>query len=148
MATTPLSKQTPAQETTSTVRRDIFKNLVASADTPVTAVSKNKQVAPSSEDIRLVKELKQAQDEKAHALRKVARLQEQIHQLQKHEPATLETVVQVAEQSGETAAITWARQQVSNITSQPPFSQVRRIYMLCSCFFALVLSLTTSCFVL
>jgi hypothetical protein len=40
-------------------------------------------MAPSvSEDIQLVKELKLAQDEKADALRKVARLKEQIQQLQ------------------------------------------------------------------
>jgi type IV secretory pathway TrbL component len=130
---TPLSKQQPPltrlEEAPSTVRRDIFQHLVASADTPTTVSNNNndnnnnRHVA--SEDIRLVMELKQVQDEKANALRKVARLQEQIHQLQKHEPGTLETVVQVAEQSGEMAAITWARQQVSNATSQPPVSQVR-----------------------
>lgn len=100
----------------STVRRDILRNLREYADTPP---------IKQSEDIRLVKELKQAQDEKADALRKVARLREQIHQLQTQEPASLEVVVQVAEQSGETAAIQWAREQVSNNPQQPPVSHVR-----------------------
>jgi hypothetical protein len=36
-----------------------------------------------SEDIQLARELKLAQDEKADALRKIARLKEQIQQLQK-----------------------------------------------------------------
>jgi hypothetical protein len=110
--------------TPSTVRRDIFENLVASADTPT--ASNNHHVASESKDIRLVKELKRTHDEKAHVLRKAARLQEQVHQLQKRDPTALVTVVQLAEQSGEVAAISWARQQVSNACHQPPVSQVSR----------------------
>lgn len=110
---------TPMLSTTtdppSTVRRDMLRNLRELADTPP---------LKESNDIRLVKELKQAQDEKADALRKVARLKEQIQQLQKHEPANLETLVQVAETSGESAAVSWAREQVSGTRPQP-ISQVR-----------------------
>ena len=114
-----MQESSPQKESNSpsTARRDILRNLREYADTP--------PVTKQSEDIRLVKELKQAQDEKADALRKVARLREQIHQLQTQEPSSLEVVVQVAEQSGETAAIQWAREQVSNNPQQPPVSQVR-----------------------
>jgi hypothetical protein len=134
---TTTSIQEPSQETNppSTARRDVLRNLREYADTPP---------IKQSEDIRLVKELKQAQDEKADALRKVSRLREQIHHLQTQEPATLEVVVQVAEQSGETAAIRWAREQVSNNPQQPPVSQVRThmICLLCPISFVLLILLT------
>ena len=66
----------------STERRDMLRNLYDLADTP----------PKESADLRLVKELKQAQDDKADALRKVARLRKQIHQLQQ-QPANEGAVV-------------------------------------------------------
>lgn len=55
--------------TPSTIRRDTLRNL--------------RDMAPDSQNVQLVKELKMVQEEKADALRKVARLKEQIQQLQK-----------------------------------------------------------------
>lgn len=78
------------QETPSTVHRDTLRNL--------------RDMAPSaaggSEDIQLARELKLAQDEKADALRKVARLKEQIQQLQKPQvisPQQQQSVSQVSD---------------------------------------------------
>lgn len=67
---TPSSFPKETTTTPSTARRDTLRNLREMAPAP-------------SEDVQLVKELKLAQDEKADALRKVARLKEQIQQLQK-----------------------------------------------------------------
>jgi len=68
----PLVAEAPPERPhpSNTVRRDTLRNL--------------REMAPaSSEDMQLIKELKMAQNEKASALRKVARLKEQIQQLQK-----------------------------------------------------------------
>ena len=61
-------------------------------------------------------ELKKAQQEKEDAFRKVARLQEQVQQLQKqdHSRKDLEALVELADQRGNAAALQWAKSQISD----------------------------------
>lgn len=54
-----------SSEPTSTARRDTLRNLADSVD-----------------DVRMMRELRQAQEDRADALRKVARLREQVNQFQ------------------------------------------------------------------
>jgi hypothetical protein len=71
-----------------------------------------------SNQFRMMQELKKAQQDKEDAFRKVARLQEQMHQLQKQENSKkeLEALLEVANQRGDAAALQWAKTQVSGPT--------------------------------
>jgi hypothetical protein len=83
----------------STVRRDFLRSMREFADTPPSEKGSNQ--------FRMMQELKKAQQDKEDAFRKVARLQEQMHQLQKQENSKkeLEALLEVANQRGDAAAL-------------------------------------------
>ena len=107
-------RPSPITPTLST-RRNLLNNLRDMAD------------SPESTDLRLIKELKKAKQEKEDAFRKVARLQEQMQQLQKQDRKAKEigTLLEVANKDGDRAAIQWARQQMSS-TDKPVVSRLSR----------------------
>lgn len=107
--------KTPTEE--GSARRNLLDNLRDMAESPG-------RTAPGSNDLRLMKALKKAKQEKEDAYRKVARLQEKMQQLQKQDRKSqeIEALVQVADRDGDRAAVKWARQQV---TGSPGYSQVR-----------------------
>ena len=92
----------------STVRRDFLRSMREFADSP--------GAEKGSNQLRMMQELKKAQQEKEDAFRKVARLQEQVQQLQKqdHSRKDLEALVELADQRGNAAALQWAKSQISD----------------------------------
>ena len=67
------------------------------------------------------------QQDKEDAFRKVARLQEQVQQLQKedHSKKELEVLVALAEERGDAAALQWAKSQVSGMPNKSNSPTVR-----------------------
>jgi hypothetical protein len=105
----------------------MLRNLHQYADTPAKPETAPKEKADQSTYLlRLEKEMKEKEKEKAETLRKVAIMEDQLQKM-KEQPnleEALATVVQMAERDGEAAAIQYAKQRVSGLTPKSPM-QVR-----------------------
>ena len=115
-----------------TTRKDMLRNLHQYADTPAKPETAPKEEADQTTYLlRLEKEMKEKEKEKAETLRKVAIMEDQLQKM-KEQPnlgEALTTVVQMAERDGEAAAIQYAKQRVSGLTPKSPM-QVRRSSMI------------------
>ena len=116
---TPETEDEKAKPPPSTVRRDFLRSMRDFADSPGTD--------KASSQLRMMQELKMAQQDKEDAFRKVARLQEQVQQLQKedHSKKELEVLVALAEERGDAAALQWAKSQVSGMPNKSNSPTVR-----------------------
>ena len=114
---TPAARRTGAGHTpfpTVGDRLEAFRDIVANAPTPESFKNERESV-----ELRMERRLAQLEQEKAHALRMVAELQNQLADLTQAQelnatpPADLYAFVQLMDAEGVTAAVEWAREQVN-----------------------------------
>jgi hypothetical protein len=131
----PVNVQTQPQ-----TRRGMIQNLALGADTPgpkergttltlgtdVPATTNDPRIHESSL-LRLEKEVREHEKAKAEALRRITILEEQLQKLKEKGNSTdqLGTLVQIADSEGETAALQWARANLTGMTPKAMPSQVR-----------------------
>jgi len=103
-----------ARDTSSTVRRDMLRNMSEYADTPPSKMILSPDDSQQSPELRVQKELQQASKEKSDALQKVSQLEEEIQRMREKSDSShsIYAIVQMAENEGESAALEWARQQL------------------------------------
>ncbi|GAX10324.1 hypothetical protein FisN_3Lh530 [Fistulifera solaris] len=103
-----LQENQPPKSMASANRMEILRNMkeVAKSLTTDSATSQ-------TPELRMQKELIRAENERADALKQVAKLQDEVKQLQRRTAPSMEDIVRMADREGDAAAVKLARGQVS-----------------------------------
>jgi hypothetical protein len=120
-------------------RRGMIQTLALGADTPAAKVRATSLAlgadaaaiinGPGTQEsslLRLEKEVREHEKAKAEALRKITILEEQLQKLKEKGNSTdqLGTLIQIADSEGESAALQWARANLTGMTPRAMSSQV------------------------
>ncbi len=105
-----LQENQPPKSMASANRMEILRNMKEVAKSLTT------DSTTTTPELRMQTELIRAENEKADALKQVAKLQDEVKQLQRRTAPSMEDIVRMADREGDAAAVKLARGQVSGIT--------------------------------
>ncbi|GAX20619.1 hypothetical protein FisN_3Hh530 [Fistulifera solaris] len=103
-----LQENQPPKSMASANRMEILRNMKEVAKSLTTD-----STTSQTPELRMQKELIRAENEKADALKQVAKLQDEVKQLQRRTAPSMEDIVRLADREGDAAAVKLARGQVS-----------------------------------